>query len=615
MDDFYKKLSATWNTAVFNSIRMTDIGIKKIFKPVAFGFHSSIDFLSQSESSVKAIEDIRRSIRSLNESQKARLEEGLKSTDKDFEKIENSLKEKLRSDGADPETLLLSRENLEVMEKIGNILDMTSQNLKSVSTYQLICYLLLYKTAQDIALNFNKYLVYGDKKALNNSPLINPNCPYNSKQKIPRDAEYFKKLEETLSKVRYYSKMAHGCYGETMNLVYSKKDITKAIRIANYDKEFLKHCGMPPESIIHSNWESSTFRPAYCLVNNAEKKELVICLRGSMSTHDFMTDLVCTYMNISAVQKKDGSSDLVINYTTEFDSDLSKTLSFKNDSPKRSEIDKVMVQGFAHSGIFLGGLELFREIQKRVSDFFERPTSSGYGLTITGHSLGAGSAVILFLLFKLKPLNIRPAYIRAFTFGCPPSLSKEFDVFFRDDCFFNVVYNKDMVTRLSFGWFKDMENMMLFLREMEKKKEEAIFKRIERFDRKKKFEMLTESQKKELVEILGFIRGVREECFTNKKLVQVGRTLLVRRDKQNCRLLKRWQEQENPGLVEELKKKLTGSSEKISKPQSDHEYLVEEIEQKVFTSSLLLSKRVVSHHFPHVYEKGLFGKLKIAERT
>jgi hypothetical protein len=93
--------------------------------------------------------------------------------------------------------------------------------------------------------------------------------------------------------------------------------------------------------------------------------------------------------------------------------------------------------------------------------------------------------------------------------------------------------------------------------------------------------------------------------------VLMGRTILLRKDRENMEKIRLWEKHQKKGMLNDLKKSIMGPPKPVEKPESDHEYLIEEIEQKNFTSSLIFSKKILYHHFPHVYEKGLFGKTKV----
>ena len=76
-----------------------------------------------------------------------------------------------------------------------------------------------------------------------------------------------------------------------MNYVYSGKDYSRAVSLLNYDDEFIKHVKISPKDLLYSYWDATPYKPGYCVTVDRDKKNIVVCLRGSNNWADVLTDL------------------------------------------------------------------------------------------------------------------------------------------------------------------------------------------------------------------------------------------------------------------------------------------------------------------------------------
>lgn len=76
--------------------------------------------------------------------------------------------------------------------------------------------------------------------------------------------------------------------------------------------------------------------------------------------------------------------------------------------------------GYAHSGFLTAARWLFAQTFEAIKGEVE--SHAGYSLTVTGHSMGAGAAVLLTMMLRERP-ETRHAVCVAF--ACPAVLTKE----------------------------------------------------------------------------------------------------------------------------------------------------------------------------------------------
>lgn len=183
--------------------------------------------------------------------------------------------------------------------------------------------------------------------------------------------EYYVDLAKISEECKFYCKFAHGCYGDLMNYVYSGKDLTKLVSIQDNNEQFINHTKIDPTELVYSNWEATPYMPAHCITVSKERKEVLLCLRGSSNWADMVTDLVFTYLNFSIIQEEDGQKFIKINYNMQIEKDLATKIdntrhlnSYKKDNKNLEESkepsEKVLLKGLAHSGIFIAVLNYFK---------------------------------------------------------------------------------------------------------------------------------------------------------------------------------------------------------------------------------------------------------------
>ncbi len=178
------------------------------------------------------------------------------------------------------------------------------------------------------------------------------------------------------------------------------------------DDENIKHNVM-----IDRNW----ICPAFCLAIN-DKKEAILAIRGSASALDWTINLNNIPEDIVYFKGLQGDGDII--------------------------------EGKAHGGIYRGAEGILRHCH--LYEAIENLVANGYDVKVTGHSLGAGTAIVIAVLLK-KYFTLKKRegkvqsvpFIPAVGFGVPPVIDEVTSAaLLEDGLVISVVNNYDIVSRL-----------------------------------------------------------------------------------------------------------------------------------------------------------------------
>jgi hypothetical protein len=197
------------------------------------------------------------------------------------------------------------------------------------------------------------------------------------------------------------------------------------------------------EDIVYASFTNTVYRPAFCVILDHTRKEIVIAIRGTLSLEDCLTDAIAYGISMNGVAERwgcDGAGEYAH-------------------------------QGFLHcaEAIYLelnrlGILEMLLNPRSTASiatdsvNRCERGTYKDYRLVVTGHSLGAGTAVLLSVMLHPKYPNLR-----CFAFSPPgctmsPGIARrcaEFTV--------SVVVGDDIIARSSLSSAEALRDQVLDL--------------------------------------------------------------------------------------------------------------------------------------------------------
>ncbi|KAF9313169.1 hypothetical protein BG003_005521 [Podila horticola] len=167
------------------------------------------------------------------------------------------------------------------------------------------------------------------------------------------------------------------------------------------DNHFLHYTGTPLGSILYSSDTAATihdgfYSPRYYLLDDVETKQIVLVLRGTKSLHDLMIDLTCD------------ASDLWLDHDST-PTTFSPTVSGQNTSGHSSRQQRKkpfkVHSGFLKAARTIASADTIGIQEKIKAALEDRP---GYSLLLIGHSLGAGIASILSMLWADPATGMTP---------------------------------------------------------------------------------------------------------------------------------------------------------------------------------------------------------------
>jgi hypothetical protein len=126
--------------------------------------------------------------------------------------------------------------------------------------------------------------------------------------------------------------------------------------------------GVQASDIIRQQDQNDLFHPAFLLVLDHSKFQIVLSIRGSMNMHDVITDLTCHQAPCH-------------------------TRLFLDNPAEYKDLLEMEQESFAHEGFLLCASALDILLREEVSALLKE--HEGYSLLLCGHSLGAGVASLL----------------------------------------------------------------------------------------------------------------------------------------------------------------------------------------------------------------------------
>ena len=186
--------------------------------------------------------------------------------------------------------------------------------------------------------------------------------------------------------------------------------------------------GIQNQNVLYMAQERhQLYRPAHFVAVDHGNKEVVVAIRGTMSLHDVLVDLVCQ------------SND----FTSVYDN------------------DETLMEGKAHGGFLKSAQVLSNDLHELVATTLcDHPN---YTLVIVGHSLGGGVATLLALLWARIP-QFRKCNVRAISYASPCVVCEKLSQApFTRRHVTSVVTGDDIVSRFGLSTFRELQRSMMAL--------------------------------------------------------------------------------------------------------------------------------------------------------
>uniref|UniRef100_A0A7S4S8V7 sn-1-specific diacylglycerol lipase n=1 Tax=Ditylum brightwellii TaxID=49249 RepID=A0A7S4S8V7_9STRA len=181
--------------------------------------------------------------------------------------------------------------------------------------------------------------------------------------------------------------------------------------------------GLNRSDIICINPGEGIYQPAHFVAIDHKDKEVIVAIRGTMSIQDVLVDLVCQTENFTSVPE--------------------------------DEEDEMVVEGKAHEGFLKSAQRLAGKLHEPVVEALSN--NPEYRLVVVGHSLGAGVATLLTLLWARIPV-FRARDIHGYSYASPCCVCESISQApFTRRHVTSVVFGDDLVSRLSLATFRELQ--------------------------------------------------------------------------------------------------------------------------------------------------------------
>jgi len=178
-------------------------------------------------------------------------------------------------------------------------------------------------------------------------------------------------LLQVLEDLSHYVVYAAAAYGWKMDLAFQRR-----FHLGD-EHALLRKTGIQKEDIIKLNLKSKAHLPAYFLVRDHQRKTLVLCIRGTWSAHDVLTDLCCT--------------------AEEYQGPVGSTLSSSSSWSAAKDGERRFC---AHKGMLEAAMAVAIEMEDIIEA--ELKANPDFSLVLVGHSMGGGCCSLLATFWEHK---------------------------------------------------------------------------------------------------------------------------------------------------------------------------------------------------------------------
>jgi len=288
--------------------------------------------------------------------------------------------------------------------------------------------------------------------------------------------------DRLLSELAHYSAYANAAYGWKGGLALSGKFYLGDLQT------LIDKTGVKKNDVIDYDWTAVTHRPAYYIVRDTERKNIVLCIRGTWSPKDVLTDLCATAEDFLHNESKQDIGSFI--------------LFLKNAFHLRSPVR-------AHKGMLASARSVAKITRKVIAN--ELASDPNYRLVIVGHSLGAGTAAVLGSIW----LDTFPGLV-VYAYGCPcvgPADASPT----ADNAIISVIDVDDPFSTLSIGHIADLSIAISKFCENKDLREETLFRC------KRDLCQLSEDD----IQWCHSVMKILEKIMVNEKFYPAGRIFLM----------------------------------------------------------------------------------------
>ncbi len=190
------------------------------------------------------------------------------------------------------------------------------------------------------------------------------------------------------------------------------------------------------DDIVHVSFKNQFLETPFLVVADRKHKRIVISIRGTLSLADLMTDMVAKPVSLKVILQQ--QSQMI-------------ALSPEEEERLQQLPDDIEV----HVGMAEAALYVFKQLREKHLLNKALLIAEGYSIVVTGHSLGAGTAVVLSFLLKLRHPDLQ-----CYAFGPPGALLNQTAASISEEFTVSVIVGDDIVPRLSVSGYIRLRDRM-----------------------------------------------------------------------------------------------------------------------------------------------------------
>jgi len=261
--------------------------------------------------------------------------------------------------GINTDQWVFSLENLLILQKIGQLADLTLKEVSHINSFDTVKYLSAWSILQGLYLSS-----YEKQVSLKRSQL-----DFESNDlKIYE----FKQIQDELL---YFSTFAHGTYGKLLNTFYrDRPEIIKLLRFTDFTQDFVSHTKIEEADVLYYFWDSTPYKPAHVIAREQFKRSIILCMRGTRHWADAITDLDFHYLKFSIVKDLENRKFFLKFHFEEGQDHLrqklgedTRELNGEGTTQPSSGKEESLITGYAHAGMLLSAIGAYKEVTPKVN--------------------------------------------------------------------------------------------------------------------------------------------------------------------------------------------------------------------------------------------------------